>query len=48
MMHLCRDRPWRAGVIGSAGVLQPLHNLMRDVLLDSALIHMDETVVPNA
>ena len=32
-------------VIGSAGVLQPLHNLMRDVLLDSALIHMDETVV---
>ncbi len=32
-------------VIGSAGVLQPLHNLMRDVLLDSSLIHMDETVV---
>ena len=32
-------------VIGSAGVLQPLHNLMRDVLLDGALIHMDETVV---
>jgi transposase len=32
-------------VIGSAAVLQPLHNLMRDVLLDSALIHMDETVV---
>lgn len=32
-------------VIGSAGVLQPLHNLMRDVLLGGALIHMDETVV---
>jgi len=32
-------------VIGSAGVLQPLHNLMRDVLLDGSLIHMDETVV---
>ena len=32
-------------VISSAGVLQPLHNLMRDVLLDGSLIHMDETVV---
>ena len=32
-------------VIGSAGVLQPLHNLMRDILLDGTLIHMDETVV---
>ena len=32
-------------VIGCSGVLQPLHNLMRDVLLDGALIHMDETVV---
>ena len=32
-------------VIGTSGVLQPLHNLMRDVLLDSSLIHMDETVV---
>jgi transposase len=32
-------------VIGSAGVLQPLHNLMRDVLLEGSLIHMDETVV---
>ena len=32
-------------VIGSAGVLQPLHNLMRDILLDATLIHMDETVV---
>ncbi|WP_166881423.1 IS66 family insertion sequence element accessory protein TnpA [Massilia mucilaginosa] len=32
-------------VIGAAGVLQPLHNLLRDVLLDGALVHMDETVV---
>ena len=32
-------------VIGSAGVLQPLHNLMRDILLDGTLIYMDETVV---
>ena len=32
-------------VIGCAGVLQPLHNLMRDELLDASLIHMDETVV---
>lgn len=32
-------------VIGCAGVLQPLHNLMRDILLDGALIYMDETVV---
>ena len=32
-------------VIGCAAVLQPLHNLMRDVLLDSSLIYMDETVV---
>ena len=32
-------------VIGCAGVLQPLHNLMRDILLDGSLIHMDETVV---
>ncbi len=32
-------------VIGSAGVLQPLTNLMRDMLLDGTLIHMDETVV---
>jgi hypothetical protein len=26
-------------------VLQPLHNLMRDILLDGSLIYMDETVV---
>ena len=32
-------------VIGAAAVLQPLHNLMRDLLLDGQLIHMDETVV---
>ena len=32
-------------VIGCAGVLQPLHNLMRDMLLDGNLIHMDETGV---
>jgi transposase len=32
-------------VIGCAGLLQPLHNLMRDILLDGSLIHMDETVV---
>ena len=32
-------------VIGAARVLQPLHNLIRDALLDGAVIHMDETVV---
>ena len=32
-------------VIGAGRMLQPLHNLMRDVLLDGAVIHMDETVV---
>jgi transposase len=32
-------------VIGAAAVLQPLHNLLRDLLLDGDLIHMDETVV---
>jgi len=32
-------------VIGCGGVLQPLHNLMRDILLDGSLIYMDETVV---
>ena len=31
--------------IGSSGVLQPIHNLMRDVLFDGPLVHMDETVV---
>ncbi|WP_420852630.1 IS66 family transposase [Rhodoferax antarcticus] len=32
-------------VIGCAGLLQPLHNLTRDILLDCSLLHMDETVV---
>ena len=32
-------------VISGSKLLQPLHNLMRDILLDCALIHMDETVV---
>lgn len=32
-------------VIGSSCALQPLHNLMRDVLFDAPFIHMDETVV---
>jgi transposase len=32
-------------VIGGGKLLQPLHNLMRDILLDGSLIHMDETVV---
>lgn len=32
-------------VIGAARALQPLHNLMGDALLDSAVIHMDETRV---
>jgi transposase len=32
-------------VIGAAGVLQPLHNLMRDELFNATVLHMDETVV---
>ena len=32
-------------VIGASGALQPLHNLMRDALLDAPFIHLDETVV---
>ena len=32
-------------VIGAAGVLQPLHNLMRDALLEGSFLHVDETVV---
>lgn len=32
-------------VIGSSQLLQPLFNLARDTLLDSTVIHMDETVV---
>ncbi len=30
-------------VIAGSKLLQPLHNLMRDILLDCSLIHMDET-----
>src|SRR5690625_4219060 len=32
-------------VIKTAQALQPLHNLMRDALLESPIIHMDETTV---
>src|SRR5471030_3317367 len=32
-------------VIGAAGVLQPLLNLMRDALLEGTFLHVDETVV---
>ena len=32
-------------VIGAAQALQPVHNLLRDHLLDSSVIHMDETTV---
>lgn len=32
-------------VIGASAVLQPLHNLMRDTLLDGAFMHIDETTV---
>jgi transposase len=32
-------------VIGAGTALQPLHNLMRDALLDAPFIHMDETGV---
>jgi len=32
-------------VIGASQLLQPLHNLMRDLLLDSPVIYMDETPV---
>ncbi|WP_370576627.1 IS66 family transposase [Mycoavidus sp. B2-EB] len=32
-------------VIGCSAVLQPLHNLMRDTLLESAVLHIDETEV---
>ena len=32
-------------VIGSGSTLQPLHNLMRDVLFDAPFLHMDETIV---
>jgi transposase len=39
------DQTLARWVIGASHVLQPLHNLMRDVLLDGPFIHMDETVV---
>lgn len=39
------DQTLARWVIGSSQVLQPLHNLMRDTLLDGTLIHIDETVV---
>ncbi len=32
-------------VISTARALQPLHNLMRDTLLESPVLHMDETTV---
>ena len=32
-------------VIGAGRMLQPLHNLMRDTLLDGPFLHVDETVV---
>lgn len=32
-------------VIGAAGVLQPLLNLMRDALFEGTFVHVDETVV---
>jgi hypothetical protein len=32
-------------VIGAGQLLQPLHKLMRDALLESPFIHVDKTVV---
>ena len=39
------DQTLARWVIGSANLLQPLHNLLRDSLLEGPFIHMDETVV---
>ena len=39
------DQTLARWVIGASRVIQPLLNLMRDLLLDSAFIHVDETVV---
>ena len=39
------DQTLARWVIGASQVLQPLHNLMRDLLLESPFIHVDETVV---
>ena len=37
--------PLARWVMGAAGVLQPVHNLLRDALFDGPVVHMDETVV---
>lgn len=39
------DQTLARWVIGSSHLVQPLLNLMRDMLLDGAFIHIDETVV---
>ena len=39
------DQTLARWVIGASQMLQPLQNLMRDVLLESPIIHIDETVV---
>jgi transposase len=39
------DQTLARWVIGASRVIQPLQNLMRDLLLDSRCIHVDETVV---
>jgi len=39
------DQTLARWVIGASQVIQPLHNLMRDLLLESPCIHVDETVV---
>lgn len=39
------DQTLARWVIGASQVIQPLHNLMRDLLLESPFIHIDETVV---
>jgi hypothetical protein len=39
------DQTLARWVISSRHVLQPLHNLMRDTLLDGTVLHIDETVV---
>lgn len=39
------DQTLARWVIGASRMLQPLLNLMRDLLLESAFIHIDETVV---
>ena len=39
------DQALARWVIGASRVIQPLQNLMRDLLLECAFIHVDETVV---